>query len=49
MGSTSPLAIDAMTDTGAEAHINSITRIFPKLGQTGMTQELIDLLDRTLA
>jgi len=39
------LAIDAMTDMSAEAHANSITRIFPRLGETGTTQEIIDLLD----
>ena len=40
------LAIDAMTDASAEAHLNSITRIFPKLGETGATGEIIALLDR---
>ncbi|HLN22559.1 MAG TPA: isochorismatase family protein [Patescibacteria group bacterium] len=38
------LAIDAMTDMSAEAHLNSITRIFPRLGETGATQEIITLL-----
>jgi nicotinamidase-related amidase len=41
------LAIDAMTDTSAEAHKNSITRIFPRLGETGTTREIIDLLETT--
>jgi nicotinamidase-related amidase len=41
------LAVDAMTDMSAEAHTNSITRIFPRLGETGTTQQIIDLLDRT--
>jgi nicotinamidase-related amidase len=41
------LAVDAMTDTNPDAHINSITRIFPRLGETGTTQEIIDLLDST--
>lgn len=41
------LAIDAMTDTSAEAHENSITRIFPRLGETGTTTEIIDLLATT--
>jgi nicotinamidase-related amidase len=40
------LAVDAMTDTSAEAHLNSVTRIFPKLGETGATEEIIALLDR---
>jgi nicotinamidase-related amidase len=38
------LAIDAMTDMNAECHTNSTTRIFPRLGETGTTQEIIDLL-----
>ncbi len=41
------LAIDAMTDMSSDAHINSITRIFPRLGETGTTQEIIHLLDDT--
>lgn len=40
------LAVDAMTDMSPDAHINSITRIFPRLGETGTTQEIIDLLDK---
>jgi nicotinamidase-related amidase len=40
------LAVDAMTDTNAEAHLNSITRIFPKLGETGATEEIIALRDQ---
>lgn len=43
------LAIDAMTDTNADAHINSITRIFPRLGETGTTQEVIKLVNSTFA
>lgn len=39
------LAVDAMTDTNPAAHVNSLTRIFPRLGETGMTQEIITLLD----
>jgi nicotinamidase-related amidase len=39
------LAVDAMTDTNADAHQNSITRIFPRLGETGTTQEIIQLLN----
>jgi nicotinamidase-related amidase len=40
------LAVDAMTDLHAEAHQNSITRIFPRLGETGTTREIIELLDQ---
>ena len=43
------LALDAMTDMNIDAHINSVTRIFPRLGETGTTQEIIDLLDKRSA
>jgi hypothetical protein len=29
----------------ADVHTNSITRIFPKLGETGTTAEIVDLLE----
>ena len=45
LGFNVTLAIDAMTDTNADAHGNSISRIFPRLGETGTTQEIIGLLD----
>jgi hypothetical protein len=34
-----------MTDLDADAHHNSVARIFPKLGETRTTEQLIDLLD----
>jgi nicotinamidase-related amidase len=40
------LAVDAMTDMNPDAHHNSVARIFPKLGETGTSQEIIDLLDK---
>ena len=40
------LAIDAMTDRSSEAHANSITLIFPRLGETGSVREIIELLDK---
>jgi nicotinamidase-related amidase len=43
------LAIDAMTDLRAEAHANSVARIFPRLGETGTTAEIIALVERTRA
>jgi nicotinamidase-related amidase len=49
LGYNVTLAVDAMTDRSAEAHANSITRIFPRLGETGTTQEMIDLLDARAA
>ena len=41
------VAVDAMTDTDAEAHHNSVTRIFPKMSETGTTRQILDLLDAT--
>lgn len=41
------LIIDAMTDTNLDAQTNSISRIFPRLGQTGTTAEFIALLEKT--
>ena len=41
------LATDAMTDRRAEAHEYSITRVFPRLGETGTTAEILDLLEKT--
>lgn len=39
------LAVDAMTDMSVDAHTNSVMRIFPRLGETGSTQEIIEMLD----
>jgi nicotinamidase-related amidase len=49
LGFNVTLAVDAMTDLNPDAHTNSITRIFPRLGETGTTREILDLLDRTRA
>jgi nicotinamidase-related amidase len=38
------LAIDAMTDNRPHAHDYSIANVFPRLGETGTTREIIDLL-----
>ena len=38
------LAIDAMTDVRPEAHEYSIKNVFPRLGETGTSQDIIDLL-----
>ncbi|MYR42978.1 hydrolase [Streptomyces sp. SID5910] len=38
------LATDAMSDMDADAHRNSIERIFPRLGETGTTAEILELL-----
>jgi nicotinamidase-related amidase len=38
------LATDAMTDTDADSHHNSVTRIFPKMAETGATADIVALL-----
>lgn len=43
------LALDAMTDTRPEAHDYSIRKSFLRLGETGTSQEIIDLLPRRSA
>jgi nicotinamidase-related amidase len=40
------LALDAMTDVREEAHEYSIGNVFPRLGETGSTQEIISLLEK---
>ncbi|MDR3737860.1 MAG: isochorismatase family protein [Terracidiphilus sp.] len=40
------LALDAMTDTREEAHAYSVRNVFPRVGETGATQEIVSLLDR---
>ena len=45
LGFNVTLVTDAMTDINSDAHVNSITRIFPKLGETGTTQEIMALLE----
>ncbi|MHC1479602.1 cysteine hydrolase family protein [Frateuria aurantia] len=44
LGFNVTLAVDAMTDTRPEAHDYSIHRVFPRLGETGSTQAVLDLL-----
>jgi nicotinamidase-related amidase len=43
------LATDAMTDMDDEAHRNSVERIFPRLGETGTTAGIVELLARSRA
>jgi len=38
------IATDAVADMSEEAHRNSVERIFPRLGETGTTAEIIALL-----
>ena len=41
------LATDAMSDTDAATHANSVERIFPKLGETATAAEVVELLDKS--
>ncbi|MBJ7902843.1 hydrolase [Streptomyces sp. NPDC003656] len=43
------LATDAMADSDAEAHTNSVERVFPRLGESGTTAEILELLAKTHA
>ncbi|MEU2359039.1 isochorismatase family protein [Streptomyces misionensis] len=40
------LATDAMTDMDTERHHNSVTRVFPVLGQTASTKDIVARLPR---
>jgi nicotinamidase-related amidase len=44
LGFNVTLATDAMTDMSAESHDHSVQRIFPGLGETGTTAEILALL-----
>jgi hypothetical protein len=33
-----------MTDARADAHAWSVTQVFPRIGETGTTRDIIDLL-----
>ena len=46
LGFNVTLATDAMTDLQADAHAYSITRVFPRIAETGTTQEIIGLLEK---
>jgi nicotinamidase-related amidase len=46
LGFNVTLATDAMTDQQADAHAYSVTRVFPRIGETGSTQDIIDLLEK---
>ncbi|MCL2553461.1 MAG: isochorismatase family protein [Actinomycetia bacterium] len=41
------LATDAMTDPDADAHRHSVARVFPKLGETTTTAEVLDMMEAT--
>lgn len=47
LGLNVTLALDAMTDSNPDAHANSVARIFPRLGESGTTREILELLTAT--
>lgn len=46
MGLNVTLATDAMTDMDKGAHENSLVKIFPKLGETGTVEAIVELIGR---
>lgn len=47
LGFNIAFAIDAMTDLDADAHTYSVTRVFPKIGETGTVDEILPLLKQS--
>lgn len=47
LGFNVTLATDAMSDRSATAHDNSVSYVFPRLGETGTTQEILQVLKET--
>jgi nicotinamidase-related amidase len=43
------IAVDAVTDVRAEAHEYSLKHVFPRLGETGSTQDILYLLAKRSA
>ncbi|GLS43353.1 isochorismatase family protein [Methylobacterium brachythecii] len=46
LGYNVTLAHDAMADRSPEAHQYSLTQIFPRIGETGTSAEIVAMLDR---
>ncbi len=45
LGYNVTLVVDAMTDRSPEMHRHSVEKVFPRLGETGTTDELLWLLE----
>ena len=43
------LSLDAMTNLHEESHAYSIGKVFPRVGETGSTQDIISMLERKSA
>jgi len=41
------LPVDAMTDSALDSHEHSVTRVFPRIAETGTTEQLLSLLGQT--
>jgi nicotinamidase-related amidase len=44
LGYNVTLVVDAMTDRDAEAHRHSVEKIFPRISETAMTEDVLKLL-----
>jgi nicotinamidase-related amidase len=40
------LPVDAMTDRTLDRHDHSVRQVFPRIAETGTTQDVLDILDR---
>ena len=49
LGFNVTLALDAMTDMSLDAHVSSIAHVFQRLGETGTTRDILDLLAKRSA
>ena len=47
LGYNVALVVDAMTDRDVDAHRNSVDKVFPRLGETTTTDDLLKLLRQT--
>jgi nicotinamidase-related amidase len=48
LGFNVTLATDAMTDPRASAHDHSLTWVFPKLGESGVTDKIIEIIEHSV-
>jgi nicotinamidase-related amidase len=46
LGYNAVLVLDAMTDRDADAHRHSVEKIFPRLGETDTTDNVLKLLEK---
>ena len=46
LGYNVAFVVDAMTDLSADTHRHSVEKIFPKLGETDTTDNMLEMLKR---